>query len=194
MSLPARQQRMLDGIDEWVRKHDARLASLFATFTRLTKHEPMPETEQLKAKEGRAAARWWRRSRSPGRARRNWRTDRPGELGPGLFGPGKSAHAQQRRSSQAKPDESAVARPGGLPGGLRTGSPGNQGTGWYGRHMRWLALVPIAFLAVLSVIIVVFLATTSQGQCAPGTPSYGAASLLSHPKACPLRQPPTGRG
>lgn len=48
MSLPTSQQRILDGIEDGLRAHDLRLASLFATFTRLTRQEEMPRVEQLK--------------------------------------------------------------------------------------------------------------------------------------------------
>jgi hypothetical protein len=47
MSLPTSQQRILDGIEDGLRAHDLRLASLFATFTRLTNQEEMPKVEQL---------------------------------------------------------------------------------------------------------------------------------------------------
>jgi hypothetical protein len=48
MSLPTGQQRILDGIEEGLRAHDSRLASLFATFTRLNVQEEMPRVEELK--------------------------------------------------------------------------------------------------------------------------------------------------
>lgn len=67
MSLPTSQQRILDGIADGLRAHDSRLASLFATFNRLTKQEEMPKTEQLARK--RTAT-----------ARTRWRTGRPREL------------------------------------------------------------------------------------------------------------------
>jgi hypothetical protein len=47
MSLPAGQQRVLDGIAEVLRTNEPRLASMFAIFTRLTKDEPRPRREQL---------------------------------------------------------------------------------------------------------------------------------------------------
>jgi hypothetical protein len=47
MSLPARQQRVLDGIAEALRRTEPRLASMFAIFTRLSKDEPPPWWEQL---------------------------------------------------------------------------------------------------------------------------------------------------
>ncbi len=47
MSLPAGQQRILDGIAEVLRANEPRLASMFAIFTRLSKDEPPPRREQL---------------------------------------------------------------------------------------------------------------------------------------------------
>ncbi|HUA41512.1 MAG TPA: hypothetical protein VMA32_08105 [Streptosporangiaceae bacterium] len=49
MSLPAGQQRVLDGIADALRKTEPRLASMFAIFTRLSKDEPPPRREQLAA-------------------------------------------------------------------------------------------------------------------------------------------------
>ena len=66
---------MLDGIEDVLRAHDGRLASLFATFTRLTRQEQMPEVEQLKPMSRGAAARGkWRTGRAGER-----RTSRQGE-------------------------------------------------------------------------------------------------------------------
>jgi len=48
MSLPARQQRVLDQIEVILQARDPRLTSLFATFARLTAHEAMPRIEELK--------------------------------------------------------------------------------------------------------------------------------------------------
>lgn len=47
MSLPAGQQRVLDGIAEALRMTEPRLASMFGIFTRLAKDEPPPRREQL---------------------------------------------------------------------------------------------------------------------------------------------------
>lgn len=47
MSLPASQQRILDGIADALRISEPRLASMFAMFTRLTKNEAAPWREQL---------------------------------------------------------------------------------------------------------------------------------------------------
>lgn len=55
MSLPAGQQRVLDGIAEALGLNEPRLASMFAIFTRLAKDEPPPRREQLTA-EGRFAS------------------------------------------------------------------------------------------------------------------------------------------
>lgn len=48
MSLPASQQRVLSRIEEALQSRDPRLKTLFSTFTRLTGHEAMPATEQLR--------------------------------------------------------------------------------------------------------------------------------------------------
>lgn len=47
MSLPARQQRVLDQIEETIQTRDPRLKSLFAIFVRLTSTEAMPRIEEL---------------------------------------------------------------------------------------------------------------------------------------------------
>ncbi|HUB43311.1 MAG TPA: hypothetical protein VMA72_31040 [Streptosporangiaceae bacterium] len=52
MSLPAGQQRMLDGIAETLRLTEPRMTAMFAIFTRLTKNEPRPCREQLADRRG----------------------------------------------------------------------------------------------------------------------------------------------
>jgi hypothetical protein len=47
MSLPAAQQRILDGIADGLRASEPRLASMFAIFTTLTRNEAPPCREQL---------------------------------------------------------------------------------------------------------------------------------------------------
>jgi hypothetical protein len=47
MSLPAAQQRVLDGMAEAMRASEPRLVSMFAMFTRLTTNEAAPGREQL---------------------------------------------------------------------------------------------------------------------------------------------------
>jgi hypothetical protein len=47
MSLPASQQRVLDRIEEALKRREPRLASMFAMFTRLTVHEEPPRIEAL---------------------------------------------------------------------------------------------------------------------------------------------------
>jgi hypothetical protein len=47
MSLPASEQRALNRIEETLQAGDPRLRSLFMMFTRLTRHEAMPSTEQV---------------------------------------------------------------------------------------------------------------------------------------------------
>jgi len=47
MSLPACQERILSRIEDALRKGEPRLASRFAIFSRLTRGEELPRTEQL---------------------------------------------------------------------------------------------------------------------------------------------------
>lgn len=47
MSLPTRQQRLLDVIDSRLCQSEPRLAAMFATFGRLCGHDPPPRREQL---------------------------------------------------------------------------------------------------------------------------------------------------
>jgi hypothetical protein len=49
MSLPVCQQRALDKIEKTLLTGDPRFGSLFAIFTRLARHEPMPGIELVKA-------------------------------------------------------------------------------------------------------------------------------------------------
>jgi Protein of unknown function (DUF3040) len=65
MSLPARQQRVLDRIEEALKGREPRLASMFAIFNRLNIHERLPWAEALEA------VPWWspKRFRAPGRMR-----------------------------------------------------------------------------------------------------------------------------
>jgi hypothetical protein len=48
MSLPARQRRRLEGIEDKLRSSDPRLAAMFAMFGRLTRDEDMPRIEELR--------------------------------------------------------------------------------------------------------------------------------------------------
>ena len=65
MSLPASQQRVLDRIEEALRRREPRLSSMFAMFNRLNIHERLPWIEALEA------VPWWspKRFRAPGRIR-----------------------------------------------------------------------------------------------------------------------------
>lgn len=56
MALPAGQQQALDRIEDALRLSEPRLASMFAIFTRLTRHEARPPREQLPF--GRRGWRW----------------------------------------------------------------------------------------------------------------------------------------
>lgn len=49
MGLPVGQQRVLDAIAERLRTTEPRLTSMFAIFTRLSKDDPPPRREQLRA-------------------------------------------------------------------------------------------------------------------------------------------------
>ena len=66
MSLPASQQRVLDRIEEALKRREPRLASMFAMFTRLNIGERLPWIEALET------VPWWSprryRKRVPGRA------------------------------------------------------------------------------------------------------------------------------
>jgi hypothetical protein len=53
MSLPACQQRVLDGMAGTLQARDPQLASLFSIFTRLNGQEPMPRAEELTVSTGR---------------------------------------------------------------------------------------------------------------------------------------------
>lgn len=48
MGLPARQRRVLDGIEDTLRGSDPRLATMFAIFGQLTRDEEMPRIEELR--------------------------------------------------------------------------------------------------------------------------------------------------
>jgi Protein of unknown function (DUF3040) len=54
MSLPGRQQRTLDQIGQALVAEDPGLGSRFAFFARLTRHEAIPENEQVPGHLGRA--------------------------------------------------------------------------------------------------------------------------------------------
>ena len=66
MSLPASQQRVLDRIEEVLKKREPRLVSMFTMFTRLNIGERLPRIEALEL------VPWWSprryRSRMPPRA------------------------------------------------------------------------------------------------------------------------------
>ncbi len=58
MRLSVREQRQLDTIGESVSQSDVQLASMLATFARLTAGEPMPDREQLTRPGSRAGRTW----------------------------------------------------------------------------------------------------------------------------------------
>ena len=61
MGLPARQQRVLDRIEEVLKKREPRLVSMFAMFTRLNLGERLPRIEALEL------VPWWSPRRYRGR-------------------------------------------------------------------------------------------------------------------------------
>ena len=61
MSLPASQQRVLDRIEEVLKKREPRLVSMFAMFTRLNLGERLPRLEALEL------VPWWSPRRYRGR-------------------------------------------------------------------------------------------------------------------------------
>jgi len=61
MSLPASQQRVLDRIEEVLKKREPRLHSMFAMFTRLNLGERLPRIEALEL------VPWWSPRRYRGR-------------------------------------------------------------------------------------------------------------------------------
>ena len=67
MTLPARQQRALNAIDEVLRRADPPLARMFGVFTELTAQERMPAVETL------PPGRWWQTSA-------RWMPDRRGRV------------------------------------------------------------------------------------------------------------------
>jgi hypothetical protein len=74
MSLPACQQRVLDGIAEDLRASEPKMAAMFSIFTRLCGSEGRPRREQLSG--GRAWLSWLRTwcERLPGRRSAQGRT------------------------------------------------------------------------------------------------------------------------
>jgi hypothetical protein len=65
MGLPARQQRVLDRIEETLKRREPRLVSMFTMFTRLATGERLPRIEALEQ------VPWWspKRYRSTARVR-----------------------------------------------------------------------------------------------------------------------------
>jgi hypothetical protein len=58
MRLSVREERQLDTIGVAVSQSDVQLASMLATFSRLTAGEPMPDREQLTRPGSRAGRTW----------------------------------------------------------------------------------------------------------------------------------------
>jgi hypothetical protein len=81
MSLPARQQRVLDRIESPLHACDPYLRSMFAIFTKLTSDEEMPRLEELKSR-SLPLPGWLKRLARSGRerqmARGAWAAGTPG--------------------------------------------------------------------------------------------------------------------
>jgi hypothetical protein len=69
MSLPARQQRVLERMERSLHACDPRLRSMFAIFTKLTRDEEMPRQEELERR-SLPPFGWLTRLRRPGQAGR----------------------------------------------------------------------------------------------------------------------------
>jgi hypothetical protein len=86
MSLAAREQQILDGMETALQAGETHLTSMFAIFTRLSTDEEIPGTEELTARSQRPRS-WLRAPRAAGRHPRNtwwqstsrarWATGRP---------------------------------------------------------------------------------------------------------------------
>ena len=81
MSLPARQERVLERIEHSLQACDPPLRSMFAMFTKLTRDEEMPRLEKLQAPSS-PLWDWLKRQAQPVRGRRvrrsAWATGAPG--------------------------------------------------------------------------------------------------------------------
>ena len=86
MSLVAREQQILDGMETALQAGEIRLTSMFAIFTRLSRDEEIPGTEELavrsrrprsRLRAPRAAGRYPRNARWRSTSRARWATGRP---------------------------------------------------------------------------------------------------------------------
>jgi hypothetical protein len=75
MSLADREQQILDGMETALQAGETRLTSMFAIFTRLSRDEEIPGTEELAVRSRRPRS-WLRAPRAAGRYPRNawWRS------------------------------------------------------------------------------------------------------------------------
>jgi hypothetical protein len=75
MSLAAREQQILDGMETALQAGETRLTSMFAIFTRLSRDEEIPGTKELAARSRRPRS-WLKAPRATGRHPRNawWRS------------------------------------------------------------------------------------------------------------------------
>ena len=86
MSLAAREQQILDGMETALQAGETRLTSMFTIFTRLSSDEEIPGTEELAVRSRRprswlraprAAGRYPRNARRRSTSRARWATGRP---------------------------------------------------------------------------------------------------------------------
>jgi hypothetical protein len=109
MSLPVSEERALTDIEQALLHRDPRLKSLFAIFTRLTRHEAMPAIEQLR----RRRRRW---QPSPGAAIVVAIALLVGAIVIGSLGSTKGCGpAQPSASTAARPSAAAPTAPGCSP-------------------------------------------------------------------------------
>ncbi|GEM_PF-2457679 len=119
MGLPASQRRILEEIEETLRRSDPRLTSLFAIFTRLNHDEDMPRIEELRAKAALISSRFRFRLAAVGR----WLGARPRLRNALIFPMAMAAMAATLLVGIALP---VTTRCGAVPrvaGALLTGAP-----------------------------------------------------------------------
>ena len=158
MSLPAREQQVLDGIETVLQDSEATLTAMFGLFTRLTGDEEKPRVEEL----GLASVR----SRLPPRAadRRN-----AGLPPPAAGGLSRNAGLPPRAA-------------GGL---SRNGGRLSPGAGrWLpGRPGLWQRVVILLAMLVMAVVIL-NMKTTSPRACGPATATDAYGVSLSQAGSC----------
>ena len=179
MSLPASQQRILDGIEDGLQAHDVRLAALFATFTRLTRQEEMPKAEELKPGMARSPRRGLRRflrgrfklSRSPRVRPLSQRSADPRPVGESR-GPASGPRAGQPLGwADDEPQRWETGRPSGA--------------------MSWFVLAPLLIVAAISALVLGLLVSAHPGRCGAGIASFSTGHTVSRSSGCPVRHAPS---